>query len=133
MTPGLDFAGVRPRRLLEWREEDGYCVLLRPRLGSNRLARWVAGLGGDPSYRIRLDEVGTLVGKACDGCTSLADIVSRMRAHFGDGVEPADQRLAAFVRKMLKGRMLAVDRGEYTEGTGDRRQETGEAAGLRRS
>ena len=121
MTPGLDFAGVRPRRLLEWREEDGHCVLLRPRLGTTRVARWMAGLGGDPHYRIRLDEVGTLVWKACDGRTSLADIVGRMRERFGDRVEPADQRLSRFMRTMLKGRMLAVDGAEGTKETGDRR------------
>ena len=106
---GLDFATVQPRRLLEWREEDGRCVLLRPRLGTSRLGRWVAGLGGDPDYRIRLDEIGTLVWRACDGHTSLADIVRRMREQFGERVEPADQRLSQFMRRMLKGRMLAVE------------------------
>ena len=105
----LDFARVQPRRLLEWCEEDGRCVLLRPRLGTTRVARWLAGLVGDPHYRIRLDEVGTLVWKACDGSTSLADIVGRMREQFGDQIEPADQRLSQFVRKMLKGRMIAVE------------------------
>ena len=122
MTARLDFSTVRPRRLLEWREEDGRCVLLRPRLGSGRLARWVAGLGGDAYYRILLDEVGTLVWKACDGRTSLADIVGRMREQFGEGVEPADQRLATFVRKMLKGKMLELNRSQET---GDRSLETG--------
>ncbi len=104
----LEFARVQPRRLLEWREQDGRCVLLRPRLGSSRVGRWMAGLWDDPYYQIRLDEVGTLVWKACDGRTSLADIVGRMRDRFGDRVEPADQRLAEFMRKMLKGRMIAI-------------------------
>ena len=34
---------VRPRRLLDWREQDGRCVLLRPRLGPSRAGRWLAG------------------------------------------------------------------------------------------
>ncbi len=101
-------ADARPRRLLEWREEDGRCVLLRPRFGTSRPGRWLAGLAGDPHYRIRLDEVGTLVWKACDGRTSLAAIARAMRAAFGDRVEPADERLARFMRRMLKGRMIAV-------------------------
>ncbi|MDP6580765.1 MAG: PqqD family protein, partial [Vicinamibacterales bacterium] len=109
MMSELDFASVQPRRLLEWCEEDGRCVLLRPRLGSSRLARWVAGLGGDPHYRIRLDEVGTLIWKACDGQTALADIVALMRKRFGDQVEPADERLARFVRKMVKGRLITLE------------------------
>lgn len=108
MQVGLDFTIVQPRRLLEWREQGGRCVLLRPRLGSSQVGRWVASWLGDPYYRIRLDEVGTLVWKACDGRTSLADIVTRMRARFGEAVEPADQRLGRFVRKMLRGRMIAV-------------------------
>ena len=132
MQTRLDFARVQPRRLLEWREEDGRCVLLRPRLGSHRLARWVACLGGDPYYRIRLDEVGTLVWKACDGRTPMVDIVGRMRERFGDRVEPADQRLVRFLRKMLKGRMIAVDGTGYTKEGGDRRQETRAAGGRRR-
>ena len=101
-------ADARPRRLLEWREEDGRCVLLRPRFGTSPPGRWLAGLAGDPHYRIRLDEVGTLVWKACDGRTSLAQIARSMRAAFGDRVEPADERLARFVGRMLKGRMIAV-------------------------
>ncbi len=99
---------ARPRRLLEWREEDGRCVLLRPRLGTSRPGRWLAGVLGDPYYRIRLDEVGTLVWKACDGRTSLAEVARSMRSAFGARVEPADQRLARFVRRMLKGRMIAL-------------------------
>jgi len=99
---------ARPRRLLEWREEDGRCVLLRPRFGTSRPGRWLAGLWGDPYYRIRLDEVGTLVWKACDGRTSLAEIARAMRSAFGARVEPADERLARFVRRMLDGRMIGL-------------------------
>ena len=108
MLPG----DVRPRRLLAWRAEDGRCVLLRPRLGASRPGRWLAGLAGDPYYRIRLDEVGSLVWKACDGRTSLAEIARSMRAAFGARVEPADERLARFVGRMLKGRMIAVEDAE---------------------
>lgn len=110
----MRFSIVRPRRLLEWREEDGRCVLLRPRLGASRVGRWVAGLFGDPYYRIRLDEVGSLVWTACDGQTSLAAIATLMRTRFGDRLEPVEQRLAQFVRKMLKGKMLTVAHAEET-------------------
>ena len=108
MPAAGDFDDVRPRRLLDWRDEDGRCVLLRPRLGSARLARWVTRFGGDPHYRIRLDEVGSLVWRGCDGKTSLTEIVGRMRERFGDRVEPADERLVRFIRQLLKGRMIAL-------------------------
>lgn len=100
---------ARPRRLLEWREEGGRCVLLRPRFGTSRLGRWLNGLAGDPHYRIRLDDIGTHVWKSCDGRTSLVEIARSMRLAFGDRIEPADERLARFVGRMLRSRMIAVE------------------------
>ncbi len=108
-------ADARPRRLLEWHEEDGRCVLLRPRFGTSRPGRWLAALAGDPHYRIRLDEVGTLVWKACDGRTSLAKIARAMRAAFGDRVEPAEERLARVVGRMLKGRMIVMEEPDASD------------------
>ena len=104
----MHFDDVRPRRLLEWHEEQGCCVLLRPRLGASRLGRWLAGVVGAPHYHINLDDVGTVVWKACDGRSSLADIAAVMRGQFGDRVEPVEDRLARFVRTMLRGRMIAL-------------------------
>ena len=103
------FWTAAPRRLLDWREaEDGRCVLLRPKLGSSRVGRWLAGRVGDPHYRIRLDELGTFVWKACDGDTSLQTIAVRLRRHFGPAVEPAEQRLGLFVRTMVRSKVLAL-------------------------
>jgi len=108
VDPGTFWASV-PRRALEWREsEDGRCVLLRPRFGTSRIGRWLAGYASDPHYRIRLDEIGTFVWKACDGETSLAGIADRFRDRFGDGAEPAEPRLAAFVRLMQRARLLEL-------------------------
>ena len=97
----------RPRRRLDWRElESGNCVVLRPRFGQGRIGRWLAGKLGDPCYRIRLDDVGTFIWKACDGDTPLTEIAGRLRAEFGDRIEPADERLARFVQSMLRSGMI---------------------------
>lgn len=98
-----------PRRRLDWREaEDGRCVVLRPRLGESRAGRWLAARLGNPCYRIRLDDIGTLVWKACDGQTPLAEIARCLRARFGAQAEPAEQRLARFVQTMLRSRMIEL-------------------------
>ena len=103
------FWDAHPRRLLTWcDEEEGRCVVLRPKLGRSRWGTWLAGYLRDPYYRIRLDEVGTFVWKACDGQTSLVVIVEQMREQFGDTVEPAEQRLSAFVHRMLRSRLLEI-------------------------
>lgn len=98
----------RPRRALEWREEDGRCVLLRLKLGRSRLGRWLAARFADPYYRIRLDEVGSLVWRNCDGETDLAAIAARMRQAFGSRIEPAEERLSTFVHQMAKAKLIEL-------------------------
>ena len=106
-TPQLMRA--RPRRRLDWREaDDGRCVVLRPKFGESRVGRWLGARVGNPHYRIRLDELGTFVWKACDGETPIGDIIVRMREQFGTDVEPADERLVMFIRKMTKSRLLEL-------------------------
>lgn len=110
MTPeaAAAFWNARPRRRLDWREQDGRGVVLRPKFGEGRFGRWLAAKLGDPCYRIRLDEVGTFVWKTCDGETPLAEMARRLRAEFGERVEPAEERLARFVQSMLRSRMIEV-------------------------
>ena len=103
------FWNSRPRRRLDWREaDDGRCIVLRSRFGEGRIGRWLASKLGDSFYRIRLDEVGTFIWRACDGETPLAEIAGRLREAFGERVEPAEERLARFVQSMLRSRMIDV-------------------------
>ena len=103
------FWNACPRRRLDWRDlDDGCCVVLRPKLGEGRLGRWLASKLGDSFYRIRLDDVGTFIWKACDGKTPLTEIAGRLREEFGERVEPAEERLARFVHSMLRSRMIGV-------------------------
>ena len=103
------FWNARPRRRLDWREaDDGRCIVLRSRFGEGRLGRWLASKLGDSFYRIRLDDVGTFIWKACDGETPLTEIAGRLRGEFGERVEPAEERLARFVHSMLRSRMIDV-------------------------
>ena len=101
------FWGLRPRRRLEWRDVDEqHCVVLRPRLGEGRFGRWLAGCLSDPYYRIKLDSIGSFVWRACDGETPLSVIAERMRRHFGDSIEPVEERLGRFVQTMQRGRLI---------------------------
>ena len=111
MTEAGRFWSARPYRRLGWREgSDGRVVVLRPRLGEGWLGHWFGGLLRDPYYRIRLDEFGTFVWKACDGETSLEVIAQRMQQRFGRDVEPADERVGQFVQTMVSSRLITVCR-----------------------
>ena len=121
MTPER-FWDARPRRALEWRElEGGQCVLLRPKFGRGRIGRWLASRLADPHYRIRLDEIGTYVWKACDGKTPLLTIADGMRAAIRSGyrasraaigaVRPEDVALEDY---RAGGDSAGEDRGRYS-------------------
>ena len=108
-TDGERFWNACPRRRLDWREaDDGCCVVLRPQFGESRAGRWLAARLGNPCYRIRLDDVGSFIWKACDGRTPLTLIATRLHGAFGARVEPADARLARFVQTMLRSRMIEM-------------------------
>ena len=79
---------------------------MRPKLGDGPWGRWLASHLRNPSYRIKLDEIGTLVWKSCDGETRLSEVVARMRGRFGDRIEPAEQRLYEFMRKLSRARLI---------------------------
>lgn len=104
------FMQRRPIRLLEWEEDEaGRVMVLRPRLGRSPVGKWISSRLPDPYYRIRLDDIGTMVWKSCDGSASLSEIAEQMRRHFGERVDPAQERLKQFVHKMVRARLIRLE------------------------
>lgn len=96
-----------PRRARKWEEDaEGRVTILEPRYGSNRIGRWIAGRLRARPIRIRLDDLGSTVWKACDGASDVAAIVARLRTEFGDAIEPAHDRLATFLRHLERNRFI---------------------------
>ena len=84
-------------------------IVLRPRFGEGKVGRWLASALGLSPYRIRLDDVGTLVWKNCDGTVSAQEIANKLRDQFGEKVEPAEDRLHHFITQMTRARMIEVN------------------------
>jgi hypothetical protein len=109
MGTGPRFLEYRFQRRLQWKEvEDGRVVVLRPRFGEGKAGRWLESILGLSPYRIRLDEIGTVVWKNCDGKIPARKIAEKLRNEFGDKVEPAEDRLQDFVTQMSRARMIEV-------------------------
>jgi len=87
-----------PERLREWETGEGDLVsVLRPRYGTSRFGLWLANRIGKPWVRVRLDDVGSTAWKACDGTATVEKIAGRLREAFGERIEPAGERLGAFL------------------------------------
>ena len=105
---GVNLMGLAPRRIAEWKDGEGRVVVIRP-------APVTEGLGGVmdrflhrmSASRIRLDEQGSFAWTHFDGDRTVGEVGELMRAQFGEGVEPVEERLAHFVWVMRREGFLA--------------------------
>lgn len=108
----LDFVPV-PQVSTET-DEDGMTVLLVP-----KFRRWpfrtLIPRMKYPNFKIRLDEVGTFIWSRCDGSASVGAIAADARERFAEKVEPAEERTAVFVRRLLDARAIRLDPGRAGE------------------
>ena len=94
---------VAPFRVARWEESpEGRVVLVRvrPERGPGAARRWTTYLLG--TRRIRLDEVGSAAWRLVDGHRTVADLATELRAHFGERIEPAEERLGHWVRVLRR-------------------------------
>ena len=111
---------VTPVRLADWEDHDDRVVLLRPR---PRVPWYLLPIEwlryGLAVPRIRLDPIGSLTWRACDGARTVAQIVSEVRVAFGAEAEPVEDRMGELIRRQRKEGLLAyrgIDRIRGPEG-----------------
>ncbi|MCR4440146.1 MAG: PqqD family protein [bacterium] len=99
-----------PVGLVEWQEEDGRVLLLRPRFSSGLLQKYLLPKLRPPHFRIHLDAHGSAAWKLCDGSRTLAEVGAALREQFGQQIEPVQERLALFVSQLCRHRLLKLQR-----------------------
>ena len=87
-----------PVRSLQWRTtEEGKVVILHPKMGTHRLGVWLSNRMARPYCKIKLDEYGSGVWKACDGESSVHQLVDA----FSETPGPEwQERLARFLHHL---------------------------------
>lgn len=96
-------------RELEWEDgPEGRAVLLVPRFRRGPLARWLQPRMKRPHIRVKLDEIGSFAWRHMDGRTRFSQIVDEMREHFGDRIEPAEDRLQRFFVLLYKDKFIKL-------------------------
>jgi len=100
---------LRPSRVSEWLEaDDGEIDILVPPYGRGRIARKLESWFKASSHKVHLDDIGTFVWRRCDGTTRVSDIAAAMHDHFGERVEPVEDRLVQFLQQLVRSRFLSV-------------------------
>lgn len=100
---------LKPARVMAWDEQEDGAAILVPRFGRGKLGKKLESFFRARPYKVRLDPIGTFVWKHCDGTKTVEQIAEAMREHFGQSVEPVEDRLIVFLRQLLRGRFVVVD------------------------
>jgi hypothetical protein len=108
-----------PRRNVDFEEgEGGRLVLLRPKFITGPFARWLQPRLPRKHFRVKLDDVGTLVWRSIDGARNVGEIAEILFAEFGERVEPRYERCSRFIHSLHQGAMVAFDAPEGGEREG---------------
>jgi hypothetical protein len=99
-----------PRRTVEFTTDaDGKVTIVVPRFKREWMRRMFAPKRKGPNINVALDAFGSSVWQKCDGKTTVGGIADQLRAEFGEAVEPADERVAAFVKQLLGNSFITLD------------------------
>ncbi len=104
---------LKPRRNVEWETAaGGRAVLFVPRFRNRWLRTWLAPVLARPSFRVKLDELGTSFWLHCDGTTPIGEIARRMAMELDTDVEPLEDRIGRFVSRLEREGLVVFSSSE---------------------
>lgn len=97
-----------PNRISDWKSNDeGLVTLILPKFKS-KLGKMFASKFKNPTYEVKLDEIGTFLWKECDGVKNVYDISREMLIEFGDDIEPVYERIKLFLNMLTNLKALEL-------------------------
>ena len=110
-TPEVNLWELTPLRNAKWETtEEGKVVVLVPKFRNKFLVKFILPYLAKPFFRIKLDDVGSLIWQQCDGATNVSIIAESLKQKFGEAVDPVDERINKFLNHLERGDLLVVDR-----------------------
>jgi hypothetical protein len=104
----INLLELAPVRVARWRQVEDRVVVERPKPRARFpriLLEWLLHLMAVKS--LRLDEVGSFAWQLLDGEHTVGQVAVAVREHFGDAVEPAEERVGHLVRLLRQEGLIA--------------------------
>lgn len=95
-----------PVRNINWKEEDGLIVLLKPKFKHSLFKKYILPRLKNPYFKVKLDSVGSFIWKHCDGSLTVKEIARGLKDKFGDKIEPLYDRLVLFLQSLEKNHFI---------------------------
>ena len=100
-----------PVRNFEWEEEDesGRVIILRPKYLFKPVKQVIEPLLKNKFFRIKLDELGSLIWRNCDGQKTVEELARILIEKFGPEFKEPYQRLAKFIMHLGKDKFIEIN------------------------
>jgi len=99
-----------PNRKMEWEIEAGTkrVVILRPKYIYPPVRRLVEPFLKNKVFKIKLDDLGSVVWQNCDGQTTVERIGQTLAETFGPEIEPIYERLSKFILQLQREKFIEL-------------------------
>lgn len=93
----------------ETESDTGRIIVLRPKYISKWAEKFVMPLLKQKYFRVKLDELGSLVWKYCDGNNSVQELIGILQEHYGESQEQLAERLVKFIMHLQKQKFITLN------------------------
>ncbi len=98
-----------PVKNIEWEQDETDKVYLLKEKSKTKLMKKLIDLFKKSQFfRIHLDELGTATWLLIDGNRTIYDISNQLKETFAEKIEPAEQRVAAFIAMLKKNGFIVL-------------------------
>lgn len=99
--PEQNFFDLIPERNCNFvKLENGLIAVMKPKFQNRLLVKYLIPRLKKPFITIHLDEIGSHIWQNCDGQKTIKQITERLRADFGEKVDPVSDRVILFFQKL---------------------------------
>jgi hypothetical protein len=111
MAEAANLLTLTPERRADWEAgADGRVVIRIPKF-RGRLGRWIVPRLRRPYFNVRLDALGSVIWRLCDGQTPVSTMAERLEHELGPEAGDAQallERIAAFLRHLERGDLVTI-------------------------
>ncbi len=98
-----------PLRQFEWKEDadENRVVIIRPKVISGWAKKFLGPFFKDATFKIKLDAIGSVVWRNCDGTKTVAEILQILEQNFAEEKD-LQKRLLLFIKRLMREKFIIL-------------------------
>jgi len=88
-------------------DENNFVTVITPKFRNKLLQKFILPKMKNKHFKIELDKFGSFIWLNINGKNSAADIINISSQHFGDEINPADERVGIFLYQLFENKLIS--------------------------